>query len=176
MFLQKAFQHTLLSLLLLCLCLYTGSCSSNHFRSNTPSQLDKKIAAFATNDISGKPIVFPQAGTVTVIEFLSPHCASCARMTADLDRFWRCSDKNKFQVIGVVLDANQAQAVQLKRRKKVDFSWVVDEEFAVASRYQIKGVPSVFVIDQHGGIQFVADGSSGDSERITHTVRALLEE
>ncbi len=135
---------------------------------------NKIMKPIKTIDTDGNPIVIPQPGMVTVIEFLSPYCAPCSKMTADLDRFWRKNKTQKLRVVGVVLDGNPTQNNRMRKKTRVRFPWIADDERSIADIYQIESLPSVLVIDPSGRAVYFSDGSPGDMERIRRKVKRLL--
>jgi thioredoxin-related protein len=134
------------------------------------------MISVVTKDLQDTPLTIPTVGKVSVLVFISPYCASCKKLVADLDRYWRRFDPNRVAVIGVVLDADREAAVELKSKVKVDFPWTINYAQEVADFFQVQSVPSVFLIDERGGLSMTADGATGDSERILQRVHALLEE
>lgn len=128
-----------------------------------------------TTTLLGAPLTIPAIGKITIVVFLSPHCASCKKLVADLDRYRRRFDPHRIAVIGIVLDADRNAAVQLKSKEQVDFPWTVGHAERFATAFRVRGVPSAFLISQQGEISLTADGSSGDAERILRGIHALLE-
>ena len=125
--------------------------------------------------LDGNPRTIPALGQVTVLVFFGPHCASCEKLLADLDQYWRRFDHTQVSVIGVVLDTDRESAIQLKRKKKVGFPWTISNVDTLSDLYGVRAIPSAFVIDKQGIVTMYADGASGDGERILRQVRALLE-
>lgn len=133
------------------------------------------IQTVETQDLQGHPLVIPALGKVTVLVFFAPHCASCERLVADLDRFQRRFDERKVFTVGVVMDTDRQTARRMKHREKVAFPWTVGPLTPAMGLSSIRGVPTAFVIDAKGRISLCVDGAPDSFTQIQRRVRLLLE-
>ena len=111
-------------------------------------------------------------GNVVIMEFWATWCQPCRFSTPSLDVIYR-----RYRDRGVtVLLINNAEDPD-KVRKWIDGRFaapvLLDSRLRVARNYQVRGIPSLFLIDQHGQILYIRSGYTGGLE---HNLKLILEE
>jgi cytochrome c biogenesis protein CcmG/thiol:disulfide interchange protein DsbE len=114
------------------------------------------------------------AGRVVLVDFWATWCEPCResfpRYQALLQRYG-----DKVAVIGISEDDDHIGIDSFGQETGVSFPLVWDDEKSVAQEYQIKGMPTLFIIDKNGLVRFVHSGFyKGDEARITAAVDSLL--
>jgi thiol-disulfide isomerase/thioredoxin len=114
------------------------------------------------------------SGRVVLLDFWATWCEPCRQSfpsyQALLERYG-----DQVAVIGVSEDDDHIGIDGFGAETGVRFPLVWDDEKSVAQRYQIKGMPTLFIIDKNGLIRFVHSGFfKGDEARITAAVDSLL--
>jgi thiol-disulfide isomerase/thioredoxin len=114
------------------------------------------------------------AGRVVLVDFWATWCEPCRE---SFPRYQALAERygDQIAVIGVSEDDDHIGIDSFGRETGVRFPLVWDDEKSVAQRYQIKGMPTLFIIDKNGLIRFVHSGFyKGDEARITAAVDSLL--
>jgi peroxiredoxin len=78
-------------------------------------------------------------------------------------------------VLGISEDDEAAGIDGFARETGAAFPLAWDADKAVAQRYQINGMPTLFIIDQRGLVRFVHAGfRPGDEQQISAAIDSLL--
>lgn len=89
-------------------------------------------------------------GKVVVIDFWASWCAPCRQSFPWLNEMQAKYRDRGLVVIGVNVDRERAEAEGFLRKTPAGFSIVYDPDGALASRYQVPGMPSSYVIGRDG--------------------------
>jgi thiol-disulfide isomerase/thioredoxin len=90
---------------------------------------------------------------VTVVDFWASWCEACQDTMPVLDSLWRSNRRDGMMVIGVSVDATEADAASAARAFGASFPIVVDP--GLASAYNVARIPLTFVIDKRGMVRWV---------------------
>lgn len=110
---------------------------------------------FQRTAISLREVGVPGGGRtrVTVVDFWASWCEACEDSIPVLDSLWRSKRRDGVMVIGVSVDATEAEAASAARKLGASFPIVVDQ--GLASAYSVARIPLTFVIDQRGTVRWV---------------------
>lgn len=77
-----------------------------------------------------------------------------------LNSFYRAhhTASSDFEILVISIDEDTAQAAHFATEKKLTFPVLLDPHETVARAYEQNGVPTLFVIDQHGDISYAHVG------------------
>lgn len=113
---------------------------------------------FAAQDIDNKPIrLSDYRGRIVVLYFWASWCSPCHIYYPSLRRIAQKYSPEKLGLIGVSLDGDNLQAIRATMNME-KFTWpqIVEgsasREDYISGRYQISGIPQVYVIDRQGNI------------------------
>ncbi len=123
------------------------------------SMIGKPAPAFSLPALGGGPPVdlASQLGHVLVVEFWATWCKPCAITTPHLDDlFTRLGDKG-LRVIGIS-DEDASDVSTFLANHKVSYALALDAGDTTNGAYLIQGLPTIFVIDKAGFVQFTAVG------------------
>jgi len=89
-------------------------------------------------------------GKVVVIDFWASWCAPCRQSFPWLNEMQAKYRDRGLVVIGVNVDRERAEADRFLQQTPADFQIVYDPDGTLASRYQVPGMPSSYVIGRDG--------------------------
>jgi peroxiredoxin len=129
--------------------------------------------AFTLTQLDGGPVSLADyRGRVVIMEFWATWCGPCRFSLPSLEVIYK-----RFKDRGVaVLLLNQDEPpdkVRAWANNKFTAPILLDEGTAVASRYGVRGIPRLFIIDQEGKIVYAHEGYGGGLER---NLSLILEE
>ncbi len=131
-----------------------GAQEVTHFPGEQSVDLSgQKASDFTLSDLAGKPVKLSSLrGKVVLLDFWATWCGPCR---IEMPRVQKFHDefKSKGLVVLGVNDGEDASRVRpFLERNGYSFRILLDRDQSVAARYQVTGIPSLFVIDRHGVI------------------------
>jgi peroxiredoxin len=95
---------------------------------------------------------------VVVLDFWSTTCPPCLRQMEDLKVLWRRMKPRGVTVVGISTGGeSQRQIAQFGRDRGVDYPLVVDPG-AVSAAYQVRSLPTLYVVDRNGRVAAAHSG------------------
>jgi peroxiredoxin len=104
------------------------------------SPIDKKM--YNSEELLGKP---------TLISFIQSACRICQFEVRELNSLYT-GLKDRFNVVVVMLDVDDARIPGYKKRYSIEFPIVHDPEAAVAASVGISSSPATVILDKEGKI------------------------
>ena len=106
------------------------------------------------------------------MEFWATWCGPCQFSTPSLDLTYR---RYRDQGVTVLLINQDESAEAIRRWVKGRFvaPILLDPDHAVANRYHVNGIPSLFIVDRAGQIQYASSGYRG---RLEYNLKIVLDE
>ena len=89
-------------------------------------------------------------GKVVLIDFWASWCAPCRQSFPWLNEMQAKYRDRGLVVIGVNVDRERAEAERFLKEMPADFRIVYDPEGSLATRYEVQGMPSSYVIGRDG--------------------------
>jgi thiol-disulfide isomerase/thioredoxin len=131
---------------------------------------------FSLTPVEGGAAIGPKsfAGKVVIVDFWATWCAPCKE---SFPAYQRMVDKfgGELVVVGVSVDDDANGIADFRSATGVKFPLVWDEGQVAASVYKPGTMPTSFVLDRHGIVQFVHQGfRTGDESAIEAHVQRLL--
>ena len=113
----------------------------------------QKASDFTLSDLAGKPLKLSSLrGKVVLLDFWATWCGPCR---IEMPRVQKFHDefKDKGLVVLGINDGEIASRVEpFLKKNGYSFRILLDHDQSVAARYQVTGIPSLFVIDRNGVI------------------------
>jgi cytochrome c biogenesis protein CcmG, thiol:disulfide interchange protein DsbE len=131
---------------------------------------------FALHTSSGETVsLAPLRGRVVYVDFWASWCGPCRRSFPWMNAMQARYGNEGLAIIGVNVDKRHADAERFLRDTPAAFTIVYDAEGATPRAYDVKGMPTSYLIDRHGDIAAVEEGSH-DAHRddVEARIRALL--
>jgi thiol-disulfide isomerase/thioredoxin len=107
-------------------------------------------------------------GSVVYVDFWASWCVPCRLSMPALDEIYRKNKARGFAVVGVNKDATPAEAQRFLAKVPVSFPLVRDPSDAAAKGFDVKAMPSGYLVDRKGVVRQVHRG-------FTAQTRAALE-
>jgi len=113
-------------------------------------------------------------GKVVLLDFWASWCAPCKISMPHLDGL---SKKYKnFVVIAVNVDDDKQNAIDFLKEMNLDINAVHDSAKEVVSAYDVPEMPTAYLIDQYGVIQYMHSGYSQEKlDKLEFAIRGLID-
>jgi peroxiredoxin len=114
-------------------------------------------------------------GSVVYVDFWASWCTPCLRSMPALRTLYGKHKDQGFVVVGVNKDVSPAEAERFLRRFPVSFPLVSDSDDSVAKAFDVKTMPSGYLIDRTGTVRQVLRGFTAETEvELSKQVAELL--
>jgi len=118
-----------------------------------------------------------QRGEVIMLNFWASWCGPCRKEMPLLNDLHKRYSKAGFQVWGVNVDANRADADRLLKKIPVDFPILFDPNGKVGSLFNVDAMPTTVFIDRSGKIRHLHKGyRAGDEATYRKYIKELIRE
>lgn len=116
-------------------------------------------------------------GKVTYLDFWASWCGPCAQSFPFMNELHAELQKQGLEVVAVNLDEETSDAAEFLKSHPAQFTVVSDRESKCPALYDVKAMPTTYLIDRKGNIRHVHLGfRAGDKAEIKKQVQALLSE
>jgi len=116
-------------------------------------------------------------GKVVYVDFWASWCPPCAKSFPFLNKLERDFKADGLQVIGVNLDQTPEDATVFLTEYPADFTVTADADQQCATKFEVKAMPSSYLIDRKGVIRHIHLGfRDGAAEELRLAVEQLLAE
>jgi len=133
------------------------------------------LAALAN---SSQPIALAQLrGRVVYVDFWASWCVPCRISMPALDALYAKHRASGFMVVGVNQDVSVPDAERFLRKVAVSFPLARGGDEAAAKAFDVKAMPSGYLVDRKGVVRRVHRGFTADTAaELEKEVEALLKE
>jgi peroxiredoxin len=143
------------------------------------SDLQGKLAPdFALKSASGENLRLSEyRGEVVMINFWATWCGPCRQEMPILDELYARYQRAGFHLLGVNIDDNQQQAMEMVDELGVSFPVLFDSRKEVSRLYAVEAMPVTLLLDRAGTIRHVHHGyKPGFEDAYLDQIRSLLRE
>jgi len=129
-------------------------------------------------DDSGKNVTLASMrGKVVYVDFWASWCVPCRISMPTLDRLFKENAAKGFEVVGVNKDVRSDDAERFLKRVPVSFVLVADSSDSLAKAFNVKTMPSGYLIDRKGVVRHIHGGfTRSTSDALAEQVEKLLAE
>jgi thiol-disulfide isomerase/thioredoxin len=117
-------------------------------------------------------------GKVVYVDFWASWCAPCLISIPLLNELRErlVAQGAAFEVLAVNVDSDPEDGIEFLLDEPVNYVVLSDPAGATPAQYQVKGMPTSFLLDRNGRIQLIHEGfKRSDIEMIETHIRQLLE-
>lgn len=116
-------------------------------------------------------------GQVVMINFWASWCGPCRQEMPVLDELQQRYSKAGFTVLGVNVEQDSGQAVQLLQGMNLSFPILFDPKSVVSKLYDVKAMPSTVMIDRDGNMRYLHRGyKPGYEDQYREQIKELIRE
>jgi cytochrome c biogenesis protein CcmG, thiol:disulfide interchange protein DsbE len=114
-------------------------------------------------------------GKVVYLDFWASWCVPCKQSFPWMSALRAQYGEDKLAVVAVNLDKKRGPVLDFLDKNPATFTIVFDPDGKVAESYQVKGMPSTYLIDKDGNIQHTHIGfRDGDKAELSTKIEELL--
>jgi peroxiredoxin len=146
-----------------------GEMPSGGLKENT------QAPAFSAPDLSGQRVSLEDfRGKTVVLDFWATWCGPCRTEFADLRAWWE-KNQSRFPALAIVavnLRENRSEVQSYVEQMKLPFTVLLDADGKVSEQYQVKALPTLYIINPEG---VVVDTNIGYSGGLSTKLQVMLE-
>ena len=132
------------------------------------ARLDAPSQSFTLSSLRGK---------VVYVDFWASWCVPCRLSMPTLDSLYRENGSRGFVVVGVNKDVSGDDAQKFMKKVPVTFALVADAQDAAAKAFDVKAMPSGYLVDRKGIVRKVHRGFTPETgAALREEIEALLKE
>lgn len=136
--------------------------------------------SFTLNDMDGEVLTLESLrGNVVLLNFWATWCPPCRREMPSMERVYQTMSGEAFTVVAIneYEDADHVFAYVGQLGTSPSFPILFDRDSSVAEAYDVRGLPSTYLIDKRGRIRYQAiGGREYDHPAVISIIEELLAE
>jgi len=114
-------------------------------------------------------------GKVVYIDFWASWCQPCRKSFVWMNKMQSRYGDSGLKIIAINLDESKNNAIKFLKKIPASFEIAFDPKGRTARSYQIKAMPSSFIIDRNGNIVLAHLGFHGDDEgKLEAKIRKMI--
>jgi thiol-disulfide isomerase/thioredoxin len=127
---------------------------------------------------SGPPVSLAALkGQVVYVDFWASWCVPCRLSMPALDAMYRKHASRGFPVVGFPKDVEAADAERFLQRVPVSFPLAQDLKDAAAQAFDVKAMPSGYLVDRRGVVRRIHRGFTAETASVLeHEIEELLKD
>jgi peroxiredoxin len=128
---------------------------------------EQKAPDFTLKNLSGESVSLPSlAGKTVVIDFWAMWCKSCKEAFQELNKIQLEFADKGVVVMGINLEkANPEKVKAFAQKAGIAYTILLDPDGTTAKLYNVKGVPSLAIVNARGNLVKTFRGLNKDTEK-----------
>ena len=116
-------------------------------------------------------------GQVVMVNFWASWCGPCRQEMPLLEQLYQRYQPMGFTLLGVNVEEDSSAADKVLKDIPVSFPILYDNKNSVSESYQVRAMPSTFLIDRDGNVRYLHKGyQPGYEEEYQQQIRELVRE
>ena len=108
---------------------------------------------FTLSDLSGQKVSLQDfRGRVVLLDFWAIWCPPCRMSIPALEKLNKEYSSRGLQVVGVNLDEDSSGVPDFVKENSMQYPILMGAESDVSELYQVRGIPTMYLIDKNGAI------------------------
>jgi cytochrome c biogenesis protein CcmG, thiol:disulfide interchange protein DsbE len=118
----------------------------------------KKQMSFTLDDLSGNPVNIDSYANnkVVLLAFFTTWCPWCQQEMPLLQVISKKYKARGLEVVGIGISETRGSLTAFANSNKLTFKILVDDKAKAANQYNVRKIPSLFLIDKTGKVRFKA--------------------
>ncbi|WMW80581.1 TlpA disulfide reductase family protein [Undibacterium cyanobacteriorum] len=136
---------------------------------------EPKQLGFELPTQQGKVSLRENAGKVVYVDFWASWCGPCKQSFPFMNELQKKYAANGLQIIAINVDKTRDDAMIFLKKNQADFMIAFDSVGTVPTQYDVKGMPSSYLIGRDGKLIYTHRGfKAQDTAEIEAKIRAAL--
>ncbi|NOQ78931.1 MAG: redoxin domain-containing protein [Gammaproteobacteria bacterium] len=139
---------------------------------------DKNIAAFELKGIDKQIYrLSDYQGKVVLVNFWASWCPPCMREVPSMLSLEKSLADRPFEIVAINVAEQKKKVIYQAKRVNMTFTILLDPDSKTFKQWQVKILPTSFILDKKGHIRYFAQGPlEWDSDEVSETIEKLLAE
>lgn len=146
--------------------------------SSGPAKVDQAAPDLSIQTINGKGKISLETlkGKVAIVDFWATWCGPCKQSFPKFEELAK-KHSGRVEIVGVSVDDEQSGVAEFAKEQGVTFPIGWDEGHAIANRWDVKSMPTTYILDASGKVRYIHAGFHDDEpEEIAKELAMLLDE
>ncbi len=132
---------------------------------------------FTLTDITGRKLSLSDLrGKVVILDFMGSQCIPCKEQVVELRKVHQ-TYSSRVETLSISVYSGEGWNEELRSfSQSFDVRWrIATDTDGTVTKYQIKSIPTIVIVDQNGGIRFRHEGLT-DASAIIQQIKTILGE
>lgn len=126
-------------------------------------------------DGSGKVDLSAYKGKVVYLDFWASWCPPCRKAMPEIEKLRKEYSPDEFAVVAVNVDSSLKKAQKVLAKTPVGYVSGSDPKGMLPKRYEVKTMPTSYLLDERGVVRYVHEGfRRGDEKALRAEIDKLL--
>lgn len=126
-------------------------------------------------DGSGKVDLSSYKGKVVYLDFWASWCPPCRKAMPEIEKLRKSYSPDEFVVVAVNVDSSLKKAQKVLAKTPVGYVSGSDPQGLLPKRYEVKTMPTSYLLDRNGVVRYVHEGfRRGDEKALRTEIDKLL--